>query len=84
MREQPMTTGDVYDAAPAKETPDSPRRLPCFEQFLSRQAAGMAHGTSQPMKQRVVREATEVVVGQSSARRERERHPSSIAAIAIS
>ena len=80
MRKQPMAAGDVYHTAAAKQTPDSPRGLPRLEQFLARQASCVTHGTRQPMKERVVREAGEIVVGQSSARRKRERHASSIAA----
>ena len=82
MSQQPVASRDVNDATAAKETPDSPRGLPCFEELFSWQAPCVAHGAGEPMKERVVREAAEIVVGQSSAGRERERHASSIAAIA--
>lgn len=82
MREQPMATGDVHDTTPAEETPDTPRGLPGLEELFARETSCVAHSTRQPMEKRVVRKAAEIVVGQPSARGERERHASSIAAIA--
>src|SRR5262245_35345753 len=71
VREQTMTTGDVDDATAAKETTNSPRSFPGFEELLARQASRVTHGTREPMKERVVGKAAEIVVGQSAARRER-------------
>ena len=74
MREQPMATGDVHDTTSAEETPDTPRGLPALEELLARETSCVAHSTRQPMEKRVVRKAAEIVVGQPSARGERERH----------
>ena len=74
MSKQPVTTGDVDDAAPAQETPDSPRSLPRLEELLARQAPRTAHSAGEAIEERVVRKAAEIVVGESSARRKRERH----------
>ena len=77
-----MSTGDVDDATSAKEAADPPRGLPCLVEFLARQATRVAHGSGEPMKERVVREPAEIVVGESSARGMRERHAPGIAAVA--
>ena len=74
MSKQPVPTGNIDDAASAKETPDAPRGLPRLEELLARQAACMAHGAGEPIEERVVRQAAEIVIGQSSARRKRECH----------
>jgi hypothetical protein len=71
---KPVPTGDVDDAAPAQETPDTPRSLPRLEELLARQAPRMAHSAGEAIEECIVREAAEIVVGESSARRKRERH----------
>ena len=62
-----MTAADVHDASAAKETPDSPRGFPGLEQLLSRQTAGVADGTRQSMKERIVGKTAEIVRGQASS-----------------
>ena len=69
MREETVPAAQIDDASAAKETPHPARRLPGFVEFLARQAAGLTDGTGQPMKERVVGKAAEIVVGQASLSR---------------
>jgi hypothetical protein len=53
MGEKAVPAPNIDDAPAATHTPHAPRGFPGFEQFLARQAAGMADGAGQSMKQRV-------------------------------
>jgi hypothetical protein len=64
-----MPGAEVDDAATAKAAADATGNFPGFEQLFPRQAAGAAHDPCDPMEMRVVREATEIVVGETGFRR---------------
>jgi hypothetical protein len=68
VREQCMTGAHVDHAAAAKEPPRTTRSLPRFVQFLAGQAAGVADGPSESMKECVVRKPVEIAIGEASAR----------------
>jgi hypothetical protein len=67
MSEETVAASDIDDAPSATQTPYSPRGFPCFEKLLARQATGVANRTRQPMKERVVWKAAQIVVGQASS-----------------
>ena len=67
MSEETVAASDIDNAPSAKQTPHSPRGFPCLEKLLARQATGVADRTRQPMKERVVWKAAEIVVGQASS-----------------
>jgi len=69
-----VTTPKIDDAPAATHTPHAPRGFPGFEQFLPRQAAGVTDGAGQPMEQRVVGKASEIVIGQPVLRGRIEQH----------
>ena len=73
-----MTPANVDDAATSTHTPHASCRLPRFEQFLARQAAGVTDDPGQSIEQRVARKAAEIVIGQPILRRRIEHHPASI------
>ena len=70
--EQAVSGTQVDDASAAKEPPHPPRHLPRLIQLFARQTSGVAYGARHAMKERVVREAIEVPIGQASAGRWRE------------
>lgn len=72
MREQAVTAGQIDDPAAAKEATDAARRFPRLVQLFARQAAGVAHRAGESVEEGVVREATEVAVGEAALRRWRE------------
>ena len=74
MSEKAVTTPEIDDAPAATYTSYASRGFPGFEQFLARQAAGMADDTGQSMEQRVVGKASEIVIGQTVLRRRIEQH----------
>ena len=67
MREETVSAAQIDDASAAKETSHPARRLPGFVEFLSWQATGLADGTGQAVKERVVGKASEIAIGQASS-----------------
>ena len=74
MREQPMSGGQIDDAAAAENATNAPRHLPRLVQLLARQAAGMTHRVREPVEERVARKALQVAVGEADFRRHGECH----------
>jgi hypothetical protein len=69
-----MAGGEVDDAAATKETPDATGGFPRLVQLLARQTCGMTCRSSYMVQKCIAGKATEVVIGQSIARRWRETH----------
>ena len=67
MGEQTVAAAEIDDAPAAKETTHSSCGLPRLVQFLARQTTGVTDRTRQSMKERVVRKAAEIVLGQASS-----------------
>ena len=76
MCQQPVPCGQIDDTTAAKPAADPPRHLPGFVQLFPRQAPRVTHGARQPVEQPVARKAIEIVAGEPSLRRDRERHGS--------
>ena len=72
MREQAVSAAYVDDAAAAKQAPYALRHFPRFEQFLARQTTRVADRAGETMRERVVRKAIEIPIGQPPAGRRRE------------
>lgn len=73
MREQPVSSRQIDDAAAAEDAADTPRHLPRFVQFFSRQATRVAHGARQTIEERVCQKPPQVVVGKAVFGRDGER-----------
>ena len=66
---QTMSPAQIDDASASKEAADPASHFPRLEQLLARQAARVANGAGQPMKESAVRKAREIPIGETSARR---------------
>ena len=73
LREQTVPASEVDDTAAAKVAADALRHLPGFVQLFTRQAARMAGGAGDAVKQRAAGKAIEVAIGEAGARRRRKR-----------
>ena len=66
-----MPAAEIDHTAAPEASPDTSCDFPRFEQFLSRQAARSTDGSGDPVQERGVREALEIVVGEPRLRRGR-------------
>ena len=69
-----MAGAEIHDAAAAKETPDAPGGFPRFVQLFARQTCGVTHHPRHTIEKRIAWKAGEVMIGEPTARREREGH----------
>jgi hypothetical protein len=67
VRQQAVPAADVDHAAATKHTAHPPCHFPGFVQFLSRNAAGRANGSAQPVEQGASGEPAEVVTRETVA-----------------
>ena len=65
LREQPVTRGEIDDAAAAKQPPHTTRGLPCFIQLLSRKTPGMAGGAADAIEERFMWKARKISFGEA-------------------
>jgi hypothetical protein len=69
-----MAGGEIDDATATKETPNATGSFPRLVQLFARQACGMTCRSCHVVEKRIAGKASEVVLGQSIARRWREAH----------
>ena len=65
LREQPVTRGEIDDAAAAKEPTHTTRSLPCFIQLLARKTPGMAGGAADAIEKRFTGKARQIAFGEA-------------------
>ena len=73
-----MTSGEIDDAAAAKEPTNTARDFPGFEQLLTRETSGMADGTADAIEKCFVRETPEISLGEAVTGRPGEAHAGTI------
>ncbi len=66
MREQPVTRGEIDDAAAAKQPAHTARGLPCFIQLFAWKTPGTAGGAADAIEERFTWKARKISIGEPS------------------
>jgi hypothetical protein len=65
LREEPVTRGEIDDAAAAKQPAHTARGLPCFIQLFAWKASGMAGGAANAIEECFTWKARTITIGEA-------------------